>query len=282
MSVNYEVSAEGIARITLDRVEKRNAQDTDLLYSLNECFDRAAHDDEVRVIVLKANGAHFSSGHDMNEPDKIGAMSRWETVGTWCGFSCSDIEAQMGREREMYLGFSERWRNIPKPTIAQVQGAVVAGGLMLVWPCDIIIAGESAYFQDTTIDMAVAGAEFFHHPWEVGVRRAKEMLFTGEPVTAREALDLGMVTRVVADDELAATVQELASVIARKPPFALKLVKQAVNAAQDAQGRPAALETSFALHQLSHAENLLKHGRLVDPQFFTGSRSGLKPSAPAP
>jgi enoyl-CoA hydratase len=173
----------------------------------------------------------------------------------------------MAREKEIYLGFSERWRNIPKPTIAAVQGKVIAGGLMLVWPCDIIVAADNAEFIDNTVAMGVCGAEFFHHPWEVGVRRAKEMLYTSDAVTADDAFRLGMVNHVVALDELQPFTMALAEKIAARPLFALKMTKEAVNAAQDNQGRPQALATSFALHQLCHSHNQQVHGMAIDPSF---------------
>ena len=178
-SVLYDEPADHVARITLNRPEKRNAQDTSFLYQLNAAFDRAAIDDNVKVIVLASNGPHFSAGHDLMEPDPVGAMGQWRTVGTWCGFGCAGAESQMAREKELYLGLCERWRNIPKPTIAQVQGKCIAGGMMLAWPCDIIIASENASFQDNTVAMGVGGVEFFAHPWELGIRQAKEFLFTG-------------------------------------------------------------------------------------------------------
>ena len=127
----YEIAEPGIARIRLNRPDRANAQDTQLLYELTAAFDRAAHDDEVRVIILAAEGKHFSAGHDLSETDSAGAMKRYQTVGTMCGFGCAGAEAQMSREEEIYVGFSERWRNIPKPTIAAVQGKCIAGGLML-------------------------------------------------------------------------------------------------------------------------------------------------------
>jgi enoyl-CoA hydratase len=266
-SIRYENPAPKVARIWLDRADTRNAQDTRLLYELNDAFDRAARDDEVSVIVLAAEGPHFSSGHDLRERDGLAAIQERETVGTWCGFGCAGAEAQMSREKEIYLGFSERWRNIPKPTIAAVQGKVIAGGLMLVWPCDIIVAAENAEFIDNTVAMGVCGAEYFHHPWEVGVRRAKEMLYTSDAVTAAEARELGMVNHVVALKDLQAFSLALAEKIAQKPLFALKLTKEAVNAAQDNQGRVQALQTSFALHQLCHSHNMQVHGMLMDPSF---------------
>lgn len=266
-SVRYETPAPKVARIWLDRADTRNAQDTHLLYGLNAAFDRAAQDDDISVIVLAAEGPHFSSGHDLRERDGVAAIAEHDTVGTWCGFGCAGAEAQMAREKEIYLGFCERWRNIPKPTIAAVHGKVIAGGLMLVWPCDIIVAADDAEFIDNTVAMGVCGAEFFHHPWEVGVRRAKEMLFTSDAVSAADAYRLGMVNHVVTRDELQPFALGLAEKIAQRPLFALKLTKEAVNAAQDTQGRPQALQTSFALHQLCHSHNQQVHGMLIDPSF---------------
>ena len=264
-SVLYDEPADHVARITLNRPEKRNAQDTNFLYQLNAAFDRAAIDDNVKVIVLASNGPHFSAGHDLMEPDPVGAMGQWRTVGTWCGFGCAGAESQMAREKELYLGLCERWRNIPKPTIAQVQGKCIAGGMMLAWPCDIIIASENASFQDNTVAMGVGGVEFFAHPWELGIRQAKEFLFTGGWLSARDAWRMGMVNHVVADDELAEFALGMARTISSRPMFALKLAKEALNAAQDAQGRVNAMQTAFALHQLAHSHNMQRFGMLVDP-----------------
>jgi len=261
----YESPAEHIARITLNRPETRNAQDTRLLYELNDAFDRAARDDGVKVIILAAHGPHFSSGHDLRERDAQARMKDFRTVGTWCGFECAGAEAQMAREKEIYVGLCERWRNIPKPTIAQVHGKCIAGGLMLIWPCDLIVASEEASFLDNTVSMGVGGAEYFAHPWEVGPRKAKEMLFTADWLSASEAKALGMVNHVVPVAELSGFTLELAKRIAKKPLFALKLAKEAVNAAQDAQGRISAMQTSFALHQLAHSHNMQVHGMLIDP-----------------
>jgi enoyl-CoA hydratase len=276
-AVRYEVVRPKVARITLARPDARNAQDTTLLYELNDAFDRAAQDDDVSVIVLAADGPHFSSGHDMRERGARRTMEQRRTVGTWCGFGCAGAEGQMAREKEVFLGFSERWRNIPKPTIAQVQGKVIAGGLMLVWPCDIIIAADDAEFVDNTVAMGVCGAEFFQHPWEVGIRQAKEMLFTSDALSADEARRLGMVNRVVPRADLESVTLALAEQIARKPLFALKLTKEAVNAAQDAQGRVQAMQTSFALHQLCHSHNQQVHGMPIDPGFSLPGSDRLRP-----
>lgn len=171
----------------------------------------------------------------------------------------------MAREKEIYLGLSERWRNIPKPTIAAVQGKCIAGGLMLAWPCDIIVASDDAQFLDNTVEMGVGGVEFFHHPYEVGARKAKEMLFTADWLSAQEAKALGMVNQVAPRAELERYTLALAERIAKKPAFALKLAKEAVNAAEDAAGRKSAMDVAFALHQLAHSHNMQVHGMMIDP-----------------
>lgn len=264
-TITYESPAEHVAKITLNRPNARNAQNTRLLYELNSAFDVAAQDDNIKVVVLAANGKDFSAGHDLHENPREVDMSPYDIVGTWCGFGCAGAEAQMAREKEIYIGFSERWRNFAKPTIAAVQGRCIAGGLMLVWPCDIIIATEDAQFMDNTVNMGLAGAEFFNHPYELGARKAKELLFTSGWWSAAEAHRLGMVNHVVPNDKLMEFTLELAQRIAMQPMFALKLAKEAVNAAQDAAGRSTAMQVQFGLHQLGHSHNMQVYGLLVDP-----------------
>ena len=263
--IQYDTSRPGIARIILDRAETRNAQDTAFLYALNDAFDRAAQDDAVKVIVLSANGPHFSSGHDLREVDGHGNMRKHETVGTWSGFGKPGAEAQYAREQEIYVGFCERWRNIPKPTIAQVQGKCIAGGLMLAWACDLIVAADDAQFRDPVLEMGVCGVEFFAHPWEIGVRKAKEWLFTSDWLGAEEARALGMVNQVVKRAELADYTLKMAARIAQKPMFALKMTKEAINQTQDAMGRHVAMLQAFSLHQLCHSHNMQLYGIPVDP-----------------
>lgn len=261
----YETPEDGIARIVLNRPETANAQDTQFLYELNDAFDRAAQDENIRVIILAANGKHFSSGHDLGETDAQANMHDHDTVGTMCGFTCDGAEAQMSREEEIYVGFSERWRNIPKPTIAAVQGKCIAGGLMLAWPCDLIIATDDASFTDPTVSFGVGGVEYFTHLWEVGARKAKEMLFTSDSLSADDAFRLGMVNKVVPREELEEASLVMARKIATKSRFALKLTKKAINASQDAQGRDLAMQNAFHLHQLAHTHWLKLYDLLLDP-----------------
>ncbi|MBX3511664.1 MAG: enoyl-CoA hydratase [Hyphomonadaceae bacterium] len=261
----YEEPAPGIARIVLNRPDTANAQSTQFLYELNDAFDRAAQDDAVRVIILAANGKHFSSGHDIRERGHHDTQERYRPVTTSWQHRRAGAEGRMSREEELYTGFSERWRNLPKITIAAVQGKCVSGGLLLCWPCDLIIASDDAQFQEVTVAMGIAGVEWFAHPWEMHPRKAKEMLLTGAPISASDAEKLGMVNRVVPRADLESATLALAQQIALQPTFATRMVKLAVNGTQDAQGRHSAMQNAFALHQLGHSHWMEVAGVPVNP-----------------
>ena len=206
--IRYERPSDRVARIVLARPETRNAQGLKMLYELNSAFDLAMDDDRARVVILAADGPHFSSGHhlgDRSNPGEHGAA-----VLGFGGYDLPGAEGYMAKEQEIYLGFCWRWRNLPKPTIVQVQGKAIAGALMLIWPCDLVIASEDAEFSDPVVAFGVNGHEFFVHAWEVGHRKAKEMLFTGEAITAAEAKTLGMVNHVVPRDRLDSFTLEMA------------------------------------------------------------------------
>jgi enoyl-CoA hydratase len=261
--VRYEKHGDHVARVTLDRPDRANAQNYRLLYALNDAFDRACRDDDVRVIVLAAAGRHFSSGHDLSGAEDVSLDE--VGISAWSGFDLPGMEGHWAREEEAYFGLCWRWRNLPKVTIAEVQGKVIAGGLMLVWPCDLVVAGESATFQDPVVAFGVNGVEYFGHPWELGVRKAKEMLFTGRAITAKVAQSLGMVNRVVPDERLTAETMSLAEEIATQPMMGLKTAKASVNQMQDEQGFYNALRSAMSLQQLSHAQNYVVHRGPVDP-----------------
>jgi enoyl-CoA hydratase len=262
--IRYERPSERVARIVLARADKRNAQNMRMLYEINSALDRATQDDQVRVIIVAAEGPHFSSGHDLNDlASQVGDYGA--PVTGRGGFTLPGSEGYFSREEEIYLGFCWRWRNLPKPTIAQVQGKAIAGGLMLIWPFDILIASEDAEFSDPVVAFGSNGHEFFVHAWEVGHRKAKEMLFTGEPITAKEGKELGMVNHVVPKDQLEAFTLAMADKIAQRPSIGLKFAKMSVNQSLDAQGMWAAVQSAFSLHHLAHAHNSVVHGQIFDP-----------------
>jgi len=262
--VRYEQPVPEVARIVLDRVDKRNAQGTLMTYELDAAMRRACQDDAVRVIVLAAEGDHFCAGHDlsMGEPP---AAPEADRVTLWGQYGAPGWEGLYSREREVYLEMTERWRNAPKPVVAAVQGSVISGGLMLAWMADIIVCADDARFRDNTgSDMGVPGVEFFNHPFELGVRRAKQFLFTGGWLSAQAALSAGMVNEVVPRAQLQDRALELAAEIARTDRFTLKLIKDSLNAAQDAMGRRQAMQAAFANHQIGHLQNMLLHGFPID------------------
>ena len=264
-TLHYEVinaGDEGIAHITLDRPQSRNAQNKRMTYELNDAFDDAARRTDVKVIVLDANGPHFCSGHDMRDTESMKAFDTVQPVG---GFGREGQEGQMAFEEELYFQMCWRWRNLPKPVLAAAQGKTIAGGLMLLWIADIIIAADDALFSDPVVGMGVNGVEYFAHPWEWGARKAKELLFTGDWITAEDARVMGMVNHVVPADVLRDHTLAMAAKIAKRPGFALKLAKESVNQTLEAQGQWTALRSAFSIQHLAHAHNRIRFGILVDP-----------------
>jgi enoyl-CoA hydratase len=225
------------------------------------------------VIVLAADGPDFSSGHDLQSTFVLPGAPVATMEG---GFDAEGIEGYYAFECEAFLGLCRRWRELPKPTIAQVQGRVIAAGLMLVWPMDLVVAAEDATFADPVVAFGVNGIEYFAHAFELGTRRAKELLFTGEPMTAAEAQRTGMVNRVVPVAELEQATLDLAEHIATRPPFALRLAKSSCNRSQDAQGLQQAIDTAFAQHSLAHANCQARYGQVFDPGGAAIIRSSAK------
>ncbi len=245
-----------VAVVTMDRPRYRNAQNSKMTYALDDAFSRAAADDDVRVIVLCGAGEHFSAGHDIGTPGRDIDQSFTRRAGLWWDHvGKPGAESRLARESEVYLGMCRRWREIPKPTIAMVQGACIAGGLMLAWVCDLVVAAEDAFFADPVVRMGIPGVEYFAHPWVMGPRFAKEFLFLGERVDAARALQLGMVNRVVPRDALAESTMDIANRIAAMPRLGLALTKRAVNQAEDLMGLQTGMDSVFGLHHLAHAHN---------------------------
>jgi enoyl-CoA hydratase len=154
----------------------------------------------------------------------------------------------MDMERRLFVDNLLRIRNVPKPTIAQVHGHCVAAGLMLACMCDLIVCDESARFANPVVAMAMPGVQLLVEPWEIGARKAKELLFTAEAIDAREAHRLGLVNRVVPVGRLEDEVTALAGRIAALPAFAVRTVKKSINDAQDFMGQGRSWEHHFVLH----------------------------------
>ncbi len=250
----------GVATISMNRPKYHNAQNGRMTYELDAAFKRAVDDDGVKVIVLSGQGKHFSAGHDIGTPGRDINESQ-DRVSMWYDHANKDGgEFLYVREQEAYLGMCRRWREIPKPTIAAVQGACIAGGLMLAWVCDLIVATDDAFFSDPVVRMGIPGVEYFAHPYELNPRIAKEFLFTGGRMSAERAYQMGMVNRISTRDTLEQDVQALAEKIAEQPRLGLTLTKQAINHVEDLQGKRNAMEASFAWHHFAHVHNDLVTG----------------------
>jgi len=242
-----------IAVVTLNRPRYRNAQNSALLYALDRAFHDAAMDDEVRVIVLGGAGPAFSAGHDTGSPGRDVDVS-YPRLTMWPDHvGKPSIEGRLSRESELFVELCRRWRDLPKPTIAMVQGACVGGGLMLAWVCDLVIASEDAFFADPAVQQGGAGVEWFAHVHQMGARSAKEFLFLNERIGAARARELGMVNRVVPLEELEASAMAIAERLAEMPPFGLRVAKRNINFAEDAMGLRQSVEHAFGWHQLVHA-----------------------------
>lgn len=242
--VRYEVDG-NVAWVTLNRPDVANAQDTGLIDELDACLDRADAADDVHVLVLAANGKHFSSGHDLKalvgdtEPDE------WRKLR-------DTPEGKFRHEQVMYFERCQRLYHFRKPTIAAVQGSCVAAGLMLACMCDLIVAADDAVFQNPVLRMTGAGVELLVEPWELGIRKAKEFLWTGEKIDAAEAWRLGLVNRVVPAAELRARTAELAERVALVPPTTAQVVKDTINQTATLMGKEASWKYHFMAHHWMH------------------------------
>jgi enoyl-CoA hydratase len=246
-----------IARIMLDRPEARNAQNRRMLDELNKAMLAAEADDLVRVVILGGNGPSFSSGHDLGsrvrieerEPGPNQHPTHQIHGGTLVG-----AEQRMLQEWHYFFANTRRWRDLRKITIAEVHGKVYSAALMLAWSCDLIVASQDAEFADVVgTRMGMCGVEYFAHPWELGLRKTKELMLTGDAIDAEEAHRLGFVSKIFPPEELRQRTEEFARRIADRPTVAALLIKESVNQTQDAMGFHTALNACFSLHQINHA-----------------------------
>jgi len=287
--IRYETLDDGvIARITLDRPRTRNAQNRGLLVELGDAFLRAEADDTVRVVILCGAGPMFSSGHDMGSREAIAERQpgpdQHPSV-TVNGGTRLGAEARMLQEWHYFFENTRRWRNLRKITIASVQGAVYAAGLMLMWACDLIVAADDVTFADVVgTRLGMCGVEYFAHPWEFGPRKAKELLLTGDSISVDEAYRLGMVSKVFAASDLEDQTLAFARRIAQTNTMAALLIKESVNQSVDHMGFYNALNACFTIHQVNHAhwaEINENHYPVGSPEFGVVPWNQAPPIRPA-
>jgi enoyl-CoA hydratase len=252
---------DGVAWITMNRPQFNNAQNGQMTYALDDAFQRATHDDAVKCIVLAGNGKHFSAGHDIGTPGRDLHHEFDKRLMLAPHTNKPAAELLYTREQEQYLGMCRRWRDVPKPTIAMVQGACIAGGLMLAWVCDLIVASEDAFFQDPVNPlMGIPGVEYFAHAYELPPRVAKEFLLLGERMPAARAYSFGMVNKVVPREELRAATEVWALKLAGQGRLGNWLTKQSVNHVEELRGKRTAMDAVFHMHHFAHAQNDLTMG----------------------
>jgi enoyl-CoA hydratase len=238
-TVRYEVDGP-VCTITLDRPDSANAQNTQLIDELDAAFDRADEDDDVRVVVLAGEGKHFSAGHDLKELLTKG--DEWAKLR-------DTPEGKLHHEQVMYFDRCVKIRDFRKPTIAAVQGACAAAGLMLACMCDLIVAADDARFSNPVLRMTGAGVELLIEPWELGPRKAKEFLLCAETIDAQDAERFGLVNKVVPRAELAEAARAMADKVALVPPVTAQAVKGSINRMLDLQGQRESWRYHFMIHQ---------------------------------
>ena len=256
--LTYELLDDGtIAKIVLNRPASRNAQNRGLLVELGDAMLAAEADDNVRVVILGGAGPMFSAGHDLGSADAVAERAPGPGQHpSYAGYggTRSGAEQRTLQEWHFYFENTRRWRNLRKITVAEVQGAVYAAGLMLMWACDLIVAADDVIFADVVgTRLGMCGVEYFAHPWELGPRKAKELLLTGDSIDAEEAYRLGMVAKVFPAGQLADRTLEFARRIAALPTMTALLIKESVNQSVDNMGFYNALNACFTLHELNHA-----------------------------
>ena len=255
-TVTYEVIDGNIARISLNRPEVNNAMNTQLKLELDEATSYADRDPNINVIVIAGQGENFSRGHD------VGAFA------VEIGEQIATVEGLVKTETELFMNRWLKIRNLNTPTVAQVQGFCIAGGLILAAMCDLIVASEDAHFQNPACLIGAVGAELPAEAWAVGIRNAKALLFTGKVIDAQEAWRLGLVTQVEKNANLAENTLRLARRIASSPPWGVQAAKKLLNRTEDLMGQATSYELGFWMHEISHRTE--EHSRTLedmDQQF---------------
>lgn len=246
-TIIYEVD-EAIATITMNRPDAANAQNSMMIDEIDAAFDAVDEDDDVRVVILAGAGKHFSSGHDLKSllgKDAPGAPDKWVQMR-------ETPEGKFRHEQIMYVERCRRIHDFRKPTIAAVQGSCVAAGLMLAAMCDLIVAADDAKFSNPVLRMTGAGVELLVEPWELGIRKAKEFLLTGEIIDAQEAWRLGLANKVVPRSELMEQTRELARRVAAVPPVTAAVVKDSINHTAELMGQSDSWKYHFMAHHWMH------------------------------
>jgi enoyl-CoA hydratase len=230
--------------VWLNRPEKRNPQGVAMLTALERAVVEIEHDPAVRVMVLAGKGPAFSAGHNLKEAVTNPEYAR----------RAETVEGRMWQELDVFVRPVEAIRRLRIPTICRVHGYCIAAAMMLVSVCDLVIAADDAQFvSNVTRDLGAAEVELPAIAWELGSRRAKQMIWTGEGLDANGALSAGLANWVVPLADLDRKVDEVAGELLRVPREAIALTKMSMQFAEDRAGRADTYAYHFLAHQISHA-----------------------------
>ena len=257
--VTYEELDEGkIARITLNRVEARNAQNRGLLVELDDAFFEAEKDDQVRVVILAGAGPLFSSGHDLGSKDAVaehtpGRRPSHQSYAT-NGGTRKGAEARMLQEWHYFFQNTLRWRNLRKITVAQVQGSVYAAGLMLMWAATLSWPPTTPFLPTWSAPgSGCAGWSTSPIRGSSGPGKAKELLLTGDSIDAEEAHAWAWCQRSSRWTICPSARSSSPGASPALPSMTSLMIKESVNQSVDNMGFYNALQACFTLHQLNHS-----------------------------
>ena len=255
-----------VAKVITNRPRYKNAQSRVMIEEMDHAFAAAVADEDVRVIVLAAAGDTFSSGHDIGTAEERADMRRRPFP--------KGVRGEYALSRHLFLDTTLRWRDLDKPTIAQVQGMCIFGGWMFAAAMDLIVAADDARFLPALM-------QYFSIPWDLPIRKAKEAMFRSRFIGAEEACRLGFVNQVVLRERLEAETMALANEIAENDPFTLRMLKWAANSAQDAMGFTNSIRNAHS-HYMVHGLDSYTRDKLDGkgfPKVMPGVARALKTSA---
>ena len=248
----------GVRKLTLNRPERKNSVSPELREELLAALDEARSDDEIRCVVITGAGDAFCSGVDLGRSKVTKDAASGEQPAEPRAPDLRLVREAM--KRGMQRVVTALWE-LDKPVIASVNGVAAGGGAQLALFCDLIIASESARFIEIFVKrgLAIDSGGGWLLPRLIGLPKAKELVFFGEPLSARDALDIGLINRVVPDDSLEGATNEWASRLAAGPTRAIGFSKRLLNRAIDSD-LAAALDEEAAVQALNSTAADFKEG----------------------
>ena len=248
---------ERIAIIRTNRPRYRNAQSRLMLEEMDDAFMTAERDADIRVVILQGAGEHFSGGHDLGTPEhQADLQERPYPDGT---------RGHLQMTWDLFVDCSLRWRDLKKPTIAQVQGYCIFGGYLIASVMDLIVASEDALLLPSHLQLFTA-------PWDLGIRKAKAILFENRFIPAAEAFELGLVHKVVPREDLEAETWAQAERIAVNDSLSLRMLKASINGAQDAMGYRTSVHAAHSNYMILTQGGAVRRG---DERRLGGVASAL-------